>query len=207
MAISYELFMKHADKVCKNASATRPVLSGVKHIENGDAVCTDSHRLYVAKAIHSRTDGAVITSSGKNVEGNYPDVSRIIPDASYAKQTIQIEVAELLKAADMIASVGGLAEKEIVKGTENQPKPPALDFKEDRISYYKVHCKIHYSVNPIQFEEPLSANAFYVLDAMKLFKAAGCKTVTLNFFGKMRPFTFTNEEEDLLVLVLPIRKY
>lgn len=203
MPISYEVFMKHAEKVCKNpASATRPILSGVKHLENGDAVCTDSHRLYVAKGIHTRTDGAVITPKGKNVDGNYPDVSRLIPDASYAKQALKVDVADLLKAADMISSIGDLAEKET-----NSNKPPALDFKEERISYNNIHCKINYSVYPIQFEEPISANAFYVLDAMKLFKAAGCQTVTLNFFGKMRPFTFTNEDEDLLVLILPIRKY
>lgn len=101
--------MKHAAKVCNNASSVRPILSGVKHSENGDAVCTDSHRLYVAKKIHSRIDGAVITPSGKTVDGNYPDVSRLVPDSSYAKDTLQLEVSDLLKAADMVSSVGGLA--------------------------------------------------------------------------------------------------
>jgi hypothetical protein len=206
--ISYEVFMKHADKVCKNSlNEVRPTLSGVKHLENGDAVCTDSHRLYLAKGIHDRTDGAVITPAGKKVDGNYPDVSRIIPDALYAKQSLQIEVSELLRASDMIASVGGVAQKNMVEGTEAVLKPPALEFKEDAIQYNNFAVKIKYSIFPMQFEERICANAVYLLDALKLLKAAGCQMVTLNFYGTTRPFTLVNEDESLLALILPIRKY
>lgn len=202
MPITYEMFMKHAEKVTNNAPEVRPILSGVKHLENGDLAVTDSHRLYVAKNIHSREDGAVLTPKGKTVDGNYPDVSRLIPDSAYAKQSIQFDVQELLLVADMIASIGALAEKEAMSD-----KAPGMDFKDGVISYYNYQCKIKYSVTPVQFEVPILANAFYLLDAMKLFKAIGCQTVTMNFFGSSRPFTFSNEGEDLLILILPIRKY
>ncbi|MDR7237159.1 DNA polymerase III sliding clamp (beta) subunit (PCNA family) [Neobacillus drentensis] len=180
----------------------RPILSGVKHAENGDLLCTDSHRLYVAKGVHDRTDGAVLTPAGKNVDGNFPDVSRLIPDSSYAKQSLEIEVSELFRAADMIASIGSITEKEV-----KSDKPPALEFKEDIIRYNNFQCQINYSFYPLRFEEYICANAIYLLEAMKLLKAAGCQIVTLNFYGKMRPFTLTNEDESLLVLILPIRKY
>ncbi|MDF2651737.1 MAG: polymerase subunit beta [Paenibacillus sp.] len=202
MPISYEMFMKHAEKVCKNkASVARPILSGVKHQENGDLFCTDSHRLYVAKGIHTRTVGAVLTPKGAKVDGNYPDVSRLIPDPLNAKQTINLEVKELLQVADMISSIGGIAEAEA-----STNKSPSMDFIGDAIGYTNFAVKINYSFYPLRFEEALSANAVYVLDAMKLLKAAGCQTVTLNFFGRMRPFTLVNEDESLLALILPIRK-
>jgi DNA polymerase III sliding clamp (beta) subunit (PCNA family) len=199
--IDYKVFMKHAEKVTKNASETRPVLKGVMHLENGTAVVTDSHRLYVAKSIHDRQEGAVITPAGKKVDGNYPDVFRIVPDSSYAKYSLQIEIKELLRAADMIASIGDLARVE-----SKSDKPPALDFKEDTVRYVSPFVNISYTL-PVQFQEPICANAIYVLEAMKLLKAAGCQEVTFNYFGAMRPFTFTNEDEDLLILILPIRKY
>ncbi|MFJ5716579.1 hypothetical protein [Neobacillus sp. NPDC093127] len=206
--LTYETFMKHAEKVCKSPSAgVRPMLSGVKHKENGDLICTDSHRLYVAKELHSRDDGAVITPRGKIVDGNYPDVSRLIPDPLYAKQSLEIELNELFRAADMIAAVGGIAQKSMVEGTKAEYKPPALDFIEDAIGYTNFAVKISYSFYPLRFEEPICSNAVYVPDAVKLLKAAGCETITIRFYGSMRPFTLTNEDENLLVLILPIRKH
>jgi hypothetical protein len=195
--ISYEVFMKHADKVCKNSlNEVRPILSGVKHLENGDAVCTDSHRLYLAKNIHDRTDGAVITPAGKKIDGSYPEVSRLIPDSLDAKQSLKIDVNDLLKTADMIASVGTIIEEK-----------PALEFKEDMIVYKNFEVKIGYTFYPLTFTLHICANAIYVLDALKLLKATGCQTVTVNFYGAMRPFTLVNEDESLLALILPIRKY
>lgn len=196
MSISYEVFMKHAEKVTKNAPEVRNILSGVKHSENGDLFCTDSHRLYLAKGLHNRTDGAVLNPKGKMVDGNYPDVSRLIPDSAHAKQSLEIELAELYRAADMMAAVGGVADK-----------IPALEFKGKVICYHNIEVHISYSFAPIQFDGHICANAFYVRDAVKLLKAAGCQTITLNFYGSMRPFTLTNEDESLLALILPIRKY
>jgi hypothetical protein len=193
--ISYEVFMKHAEKVTKNAPEVRTILSGVKHLENGNAVVTDSHRLYVAKGIHSRTDGAVLTPKGKPVDGNYPDVSRLIPDPLYAKQKVEMSVAELYNAADAIYSVGSFIEE-----------TPRLDFVEDSIRYDSPLVNYKRQV-PVFFNESMYLNARYVLDAVKLLKAAGCQTITLNFYGSMRPFTLTNEDESLLALILPIRKY
>lgn len=200
--ITYETFMKHAEKVTKNASEVRGILKGVNHLENGNAVVTDSHRLYLARGIHVRKDSAVITPKGIKVDGNYPDVTRLIPDNTYTKQSLEIELSELLRAADMIVAVGSVAEQDA-----KTDKPPALEFKDKVICYHNYAVHISYSFDPIHFEEHICANAIYLLDAMKLLKAAGCQTVTLNFFGRMRPFTLTNEDESLLALILPIRKY
>lgn len=206
--LTYETFMKHAAKVCNSPIANvRPMLSGVKHIENGDLVCTDSHRLYVAKRLHNRTDGAVITPKGKIVDGIYPAVDRLIPVSAYAKQTLKIELNELLKATDIIASIGSIAQKQIIKGTKEELKPPALEFKGDLMEYVNYQCGIKYSFYPIRFEAHICANAIYVLDAVKLLKAAGCQTITLNFYDRIRPFTLENEDKSLLILILPIIKH
>lgn len=195
MAITYEVFMKHAEKVTKNTSVERTILSGVKHLENGNLIVTDSHRLYLAKGIHSRTDGAVITPKGKMVDGDYPDVSRIIPDISYAKQEVQLSVSELYESADAIYSVGSFIEE-----------TPRFELIENFIRYDSVLVKYKRQVS-VTFDELMIVNAKYVLEAVKLFKSTGSQMVTIRFYGKLRPITLTNEDESLLALILPIRKY
>lgn len=91
--LTYEIFMKHGKKVTDNAAIinpARPVLQGVCHISNGTAAVTDSHRLYVARGIHNRTHGAIITPAGKTLKDIYLDVSRLIPDNTYAKQSLKL---------------------------------------------------------------------------------------------------------------------
>ena len=211
--LDYKIFMKHAEKVTKNAPESRPVLKGVKHLDNGTAVVTDSQRLYVARGIHAGLDGVVMTPNGKVMKGSYPDVTKLIPDPSYAKYSLVINTDELLKGVDIIASVGAIAEKAKVEGLKDgegkplEPKPPALILEDDGIRYENVQVRIKYSTAPLHFEEPICANVFYVLDAMKLFKATGDHILTFRYYGAMRPFSLTNPDDSLLVLILPIRKY
>ncbi len=196
--LDYQIFMKHAEKVCKSphldSVERHQILKGVKHFENGDAAATDSHRLYLARGIHDREDGAVISPDGKKLTGNYPEVKRLIP-SNDALQEVELSVADLLEASSAIYGVGSVIEE-----------IPRMDFIEDSIRYDSVHVKYHRTL-PVRFEERMFVNARYVLDAVRLFKAAKCKTVTVKFYGRMRPFTLANEDESLIVLILPIRKY
>lgn len=197
MPISYEVFMKHADKVCKNVNDSverHQILKGVKHFENGDAVVTDSHRLYLAKGVHDRQDESVLTYSGVKLIGSYPDIYRLIP-MNDPVQSVQLAVEDLFEAADSIFSVGSLIEE---KAT--------LQFLDDTVRYDSTHVNYKRSF-PVQFEVSCFVNAKYLLDVIKLFKATECSTVNVNFYGLMRPIKLTNEDESLIALILPIRKY
>jgi DNA polymerase III sliding clamp (beta) subunit (PCNA family) len=197
--IDYKTFMAHAAKVCGSAhlklTDKHKMLRGVKHFESGNAVATDAHRLYFAQAIHDRNDSAVITPKGKVLEGDYPDVSRLIPDSGNAKQELEIDVGEMLKGADIIASLGKIIEP-----------VPSIKLQENELYFYSVEMKIRYFLD-VKFEESLWLNAQYLLDAMKLFKAAKCQKAIFRYYGRVRPITLTNDEESLLALILPIRKY
>jgi hypothetical protein len=196
MAIAYEEFMKHAAKICRSeAIGDRQILTGVKHLENGDAIATDSHRLYLARAIHDHRDGAVLTPEGRRLTGNYPEVSRIIPSNDPVQQ-LQMDTKELMEAADAIYTVGSLIEGKRVP----------LQFCDNFIRYDSL--EVNYSRTfSVQFECSCYVNAKYFLEALKLFKAAGCSTVSVRFYGKMRPVRLTGEDENLDVIILPVRKY
>lgn len=198
LVINYETFMKHAEKVCKSPHLSEDLerhkpLKGVKHFEDGSAAVTDSHRLYFVKDIHDRTDGAIVTPSGKKVSGNYPDIKRLI-SMDYQKQELSVSVADLLEAADSINAVGSLVEG----------KTPLIQLKENIARYDSPLVKYHRELS-VQFEVNVFLNAQYLLDAMKMFKASGCDEVTVRLFGPMRPVYFLYE--NILALILPVRKH
>lgn len=201
--MDYLTFMRHAAKICSSPHLTDKVdrykiLKGVFHHENGSLICTDAHRLYVAKDKHSRTDNAVITPKGKVLEGKFPDVSRIIPDKSNARQEIAVNVNELLQGVDMAYSTGKLMddlEGKVIVRFENGK----MYFKHPMLS---VKHEVGFS-----FESKMSFNAKYLLDALKMFKADKNETVTFYYFGSMRPLLIENGNLDLLALILPVRIY
>lgn len=200
--IDYKTFMRHAAKVCSSSHLVEEIdrykiLKGVLHHENGSLICTDAHRLYIAKNMHSRTDKAVITPKGKVLEGNYPNVDRIVPDKLNANQEIEVVVRDLLKGVDIIHSVAKLndgLEKVLVR------------FEDGRLFHKHPVLSANYEIG-FSFQYPMTFNAEYLLDALKLFKAAKCEFVNLYYYGSMRPLIIENESSDLLALILPVRTH
>lgn len=198
MPLTYEIFMKHADKVCKHAGeiTTRKVLQGVMHYSDGSAAVTDSHRLYMVKSIHNLEEDTINTPAGEKIEDRYPEVRRLIPQQD-GELAVKVSVPDMLQAADIIASVGSQVEK-----------LPLMKLKDETASFDHYEMVINYSFPGFSFgKAPVWINAKYVLDAMNLFKAAGCEMVKLHFYGRTRPLVMFNEDETLLALILPVRKY
>lgn len=197
--VDYETFMKHAKAVTDSITSElerHQNLKGVKHFEDGSAVVTDAFRLYLAKGVHNRTDGVVISPGGKKLNVDYPNVKRLIPDNNGAKQEFQIHVQALLEAADIIHSVGKMIEgKSIMKFEGN-----TVSYQSFEIGGFRYQRELS-----VTFETSFWMDPKFVMDAMKLFKAAKCDDVTFRFFGAMRPVTF--ECDNLIALILPIRKY
>lgn len=197
MTISFETFVKHAEIVCKNetdSNREKPILKGIRLLDNGDAVVTDAHRMYLAKGIHNQSVSKTIAPNGKVLEGDYPDVKRIIP-SSEPHQSLELNTIELHEAAYCIYGVGSVIEEKVL-----------LHFDENLIKYDSIHVKYQRAF-PVTFNVRCFVNAKYFLDAVKFFKAVGSNLITLQFYGAMRPIKMTNEDESLIVLVLPIKKH
>lgn len=196
--MDYKTFMRHAEKVTKTANERKPgkyEIHGVYHHPDGSLVVTDAIRLYKVFGIdHGKDYGSIITPKGKKIDAAYPNVDRLIP-TQVPLQELTIEVGELLQATDILYSAGSLATSQVI-----------VDFKDDEVRFTSIEMKGFY-ILPVKFEEPISLNALYLLEALKLFKAAKCEYLRIKYFGRLRPLVLTDESEDLTALVLPVRKY
>ena len=201
---SYSTFVKHAEKVTKKVSKSRPVLGGICHSTDGSLVVTDSYRLY---KLHDgyRTDEAFIQdpTTGNKIEGNYPDTSRIIPNIEDAYMSVELNVKELLDATK-----GMYAAHKAINNDKNQHL--TLYFVTDDESFelragataskFQATYKVGEAGKQIQ---PLNFQPQFLIDALALFKDAGEQTIMLRLFGHMKPFIL--DSRDVTALILPVR--
>src|SRR5690625_2527527 len=104
--VSYLTFMKHAQKVTKSASNSRPVLKTVYHSDKHVAV-TDSHRLYVATGLYEGEEKTLDAQTGQEVShGKYPDVERLLTESSSAKYSHVVDVTKAYEAVRAIEIAG-----------------------------------------------------------------------------------------------------
>lgn len=203
---SYTTFIKHAEKVTKSASKSRLILTGVHHAANGDVIATDSHRLYYLTGGY--TEGEPFTSiikTGEHLEGNYPDVSRLIPDDDDAKVTLEIDVAKSLAAVKALQSAekainynGKHLTLQIAVGTDSY----VIKAGEESSEFTGQYTLAPYDGDGLP---NIHVQAQFLTDALMLFKDAGETSVTLRLFGNMRPLTF--KSKDVTALLLPVRTY
>lgn len=211
---AYTVFMKHAEKVTKSATASRPILKGVCHDVDGSVVATDSHRLYKLENGFKTDEKTVIEpKTGATIDGNYPDVSRLLPGDEYAKATLTIDVDKTLAAVKSLFA----AHKKI-----NEPKSHitlAFGYDSDAHAYLRVdereyskshNCDVRFygsyrlTTDTIRNEfETVHVQAQFLQDALTLFKDAGEPSATIRLYGAMRPLTIKNS--DVTALISPVR--
>lgn len=204
MTVSYVTFMKHAEKVTKAASTSRPVLKGVYHASCGSLIVTDSHRLYLAKNSHLNAASEIVyPKTGARIDGTYPDVSRLIPQSGDAKYSFTMPVKEasetfnaLLKL-DKVGSSKGMTE---------------LVSESDSVTFSLIGSSlVSARYSPVTHIDGgavggLTFSTRYFAEALALFKDAGATEVTFRYYDKLRPFTLTTGQDDeILALLLPIR--
>lgn len=192
--LTYETFMKHADKVTKTASENRPVLKGVFHHQDGSLVVTDSRRLYKVFGIdHDKNPNSIYTPAGKKIDKPYPNTDRLvqIPENS---ESFTFETKEMLQAVDVVTCAPtALGETPIIRFKEHEMVCQFNGF--DR-AFYKL---------PANFKERFVLNGQFLLDALKLLKAAKCKEFSLLFTGRLRPIFLV--ADNITILIMPIRIY
>lgn len=203
--IPYVKFMKHAEKVTKAVSASRPVLKGVHHAEDGSLAVTDSHRLYVAKNAHTNTAGEIIDpKTGGKIDGNYPDVSRLLPYVDDAKYSVRLYVKETLDAFNALLKANQVFDRKSLVAEVKIAEDSSIIFTTSNPvmeSQYKPFVTVEGTGDSTAF------NTQYFIDALTLFKDAGSDEIILRNYGPVRPFTLTaGPNDELLALLLPIRK-
>lgn len=206
MELSYVTFMKHAEKITKKAPSGRPVLKGVYHTEDGNLAVTDSHRLYLAKNISRGGEVVVLDpKTGGVIEGVYPDVRRLLPDEGSESTKIVYETDLLLSGLNALLKCNQVAKKErsFVTLSANSDKiAPEISCENNF-----VEAKVAVGQFKIYSDIDLSVDTQYLIDAISLFKAAKVGEVSLNYYGNLRPFTITPENNsDLTALIMPIRR-
>lgn len=205
MPIPYVTFLKHAQKVIKTAPASHAILKGVYHAPDGSLAVTDSHRLYFAKKAHSNAKPLTIEpKTGAVIDGNYPDISRLLPDPRDAKYTARLNVAEAVGAFKALLAANKLDK------TAKYPTTIARIFGGAEVEFYAknavVTCQYWVPAFEGEQDDDMTFNTQYFADALAMFKDVGIPEITMRCYGAMRPFTLTaGRDEELLALILPIK--
>ncbi|MFS0562586.1 hypothetical protein AB1K91_17810 [Terribacillus sp. 179-K 1B1 HS] len=203
MGIPYVTFMKHAEKVTKKASASRPTLKGVYHAEDGSLAVTDSHRLYYATDAHQRQDAAILDpKTGEEIGGAYPDVTRLLPYPGDARYTLTID--DIPKALKIVKALEALGKSVDSDGT--------ITIKADENGAVSFGMEAEGTSGTVEIGrvsggtyENVAVSAQYLSEALALFKDIGVTSVQINSYGKIRPLTLTID--GLTALIMPVRKF
>ncbi len=204
MKIPYIMFMKHAEKITKNAPSGRPVLKGVYHTEDGNLIVTDSHRLYLAKnAVHGSESTVLDPKTGDQIDGNYPPVDQLIPSVNNAIAEILFDTNDLLSGVNALLKCNQVdsGEKAFVKLNATPGSLPTISIKNS-------HMFSQFTGGQFNGDEDvkLAFDTQYFVDALSLFKACKTDKIILRYYGSFRPFTIASEDsQDLLAIILPIR--
>jgi hypothetical protein len=192
--LTYEAFVRHAEKVTKKVPESRPILKGIYHHPDGSVIVTDSRRIYQAFGIGKGT-GEVITPKGKVLTGKYPAQSVDDFISGYPIQELEIDVDELWKATDIIYHT--------CKSCADMEGKVVVDFMHDKVWFSHPDINAAYTLS-VSINNPISFNVLYILEAMRLFRTAGYALITLKLYGKASPALF--ETDDIKALILPVRR-
>jgi hypothetical protein len=202
MGIPYVTFMKHAEKVTKKASPSRPTLKGVYHAEDGSLAVTDSHRLYYATDAHQRQDAVNLDpKTGEEIDGAYPDVKRLLPYPADARYTLNIDdVPKALKIVKALEALGKSVNSDgtiTIKAAESGVVSFGIEAEgtSGTVEIGKVDGGTY---------EDVTVSAQYLSEALALFKDIGVTSVQLTSYGKVRPLTLTID--GLTAVIMPVKK-
>lgn len=204
VAVPYIMFINHAKKITRGANTNnRPVLQGVYHAEDYVAA-TDGHRLYYATDVYDGSEKNVDPDTGHEIdEGNYPNVSNLIPKKGTEVASFELRVDEFyetIRAIEIINRIG--------KATD------LIQFEHNREDYMRAGtdgsaaAEVVYAIGTFPSEPgdwpKVLADLKYVKEAFMLYRDAKVEKVTLKFYKENHPFTI--EAGNMTALIMPIRE-
>lgn len=212
MRVNYKNFMKHAEKVTKGVGASRPILEGVEHKDDGTLTVTDSHRLYRAYNVNAPSNAVINPTTGEEIDaGTYPDTDRIIPDFNNAGRTYGVRdhktVIATLKAMKQVAVAEGIKYENARIKIRNGHMELAMDAS-------KLNIEVSYPLLPFNGTEEIEVlvSLKYMLETFEMFQDIATKQFTgytyIDLTHKHKPIGLRLEGcEDLTAIILPCREY
>ena len=131
----------------------------------------------------------------RNLEGNYPDTSRLIPDSF--KTTATINAAETLESLEMLHTLSKNDRNNVVSMELNGK----IELKSNASEIGEMKAALQGEKEGEDLK--IAYSNVYMRDVLK---ALNQDEVNLNFSGSMRPFTATAKELEAVHLILPVRQ-
>ena len=130
----------------------------------------------------------------RNIEGNYPDTSRLIPDDFRTYATIK--TSETLESLEMLHTVSSQDRNNTVRMELNGK----IELKANAPEIGEMNALLTGKKHGEDLQ--ISYSNLYMREALK---AINENEVQLNFSGNMRPFTATSHDNKAIHLILPVR--
>ena len=199
-----------------SSSDMRPVLT-YAHLENEFVYATDSHHLIrikksIIEGFSDNTESTFFnprTSEFEEVDGNYPDTSRLMPTGYSVNEEFSItkdqlnemhksirNMKEQLKSRgyNFMVQIKSVAGQLILKGINRINREEETTFYPTGI--HADNISIH-------------VNAAFLLNAITSFKKGMSitrdKEVTVQYQGTLKPLYMTLPNDEMSALILPIR--
>lgn len=154
-------------------------------------------RLDDPNTIFSFGDGTTVII--KALDGNYPDVDRLIPKSFTTE--IDLNPAEAIEKVEAVQVISSTSRNNIIKletdGTQAEVSSAGQGIG-------KANAKLDVedvSGGPLT----ISFNPSYMKDALTVYKAKKTPKITVKFISAVRPFLIEEEGSDLLQLITPVR--
>lgn len=172
-------------------------LEGIHYHSNGSVYVTNSHTLLALHDVHNEESKTVHFKTGKNMNVDYPDISRLLQtdyDNGHVISFKNIEpYIELIKVSKFIDKVADLI-------IENGQLLFKVHFNNESFTLPLVNIsKNDYQINTIG-----SLNVMYFYHMMKFFKDANVDELELMYKNKFSPFSFRAGKYE--ILILPVKR-
>lgn len=209
MAISpakkIEIINKHAKNYTTKPNGSTPVLEGVHYSANGSVVATD--RITLIRIGHAHGFTQAFTShakTGAEIDGQYPDTSRIIPQEFKTQIALNgtsvVEALGRAKVALEIAKATG-DKMNLAKITAGDGAATLSISADSPQLTYRANLSGDVSGDNVS----LTLNAQLLYNALAVLKDAGSQSVIIGISGRLSPIVLRDEENEIDIVVLPFR--
>lgn len=186
-------------------SDSRPILTYTKHMEDGDIVATDSHRLIRIRGIHSFKEEYLVNPKNFTfAKGNYPDVENLI-DRENHTEAIVLSKEHIKLWLQLFKSMN-----QTLRIMKDHQGIARMQFKENHVeielSVHKIIIQLPHEVYQKPEMNAISFRVEYMRDALEAHFKLNSEQLTFYFQGSMRPFIM-DDDEAVMTVVLPVRTY
>jgi DNA polymerase III sliding clamp (beta) subunit (PCNA family) len=129
---------------------------------------------------------------------SYPQVDRLFPETRDAQVKTTINVAEWLEAHTLGMEAAKEHKNKVIHLKENEF---TVNFPNTEPNFEDIAFR--YSLDSDTGIEEVHYNCEYMLQALKMFKKMKIQTVTLYFYGKVRPMLLVSENVEMILM--PVR--